>query len=251
MLGHNKTRHPTFSINMAKKYTRRTRRPARRPRRVVRRRRTRASGSGGFILKRKCAVFGVNRSASAGGITSGNTSLLNFGTPVAATNSINNFYDVPFCIQFRLDQLQGYTDIPNIADKYKIMRCNVSWRCGNNAGIAGSNMPWMEFVNDFDDNTTPGISNIREKMGVRSKGFNQQGMLSMSVSPRVADTVYGTASASAYSVPSKSLYINSSYTDTVHFGIKGVLRSVYLDGTNNSTAFTVDVGYTVHCKDLQ
>jgi len=238
--------------SMPKTYTRRTRRPARRPKRVVRRRRARTGGrQGGFLLKRKCAVFGVNRGAVAGLITSGNTNLLNFGTPVACVNSISNFYDVPFSFQFKLDQLQGYADIPNIADKYKIMRCTVGWRTGNNAGIAGSNLPWMEYVIDHDDSSTPSIANIREKMGVRSKGFSQQGALTMSVAPRVADAIYGTGLTTSYAIPSKAMYINSAYTDTAHFGIKGVLRSVYLDGSNNSTAFTVDVGMTVHCKDLQ
>lgn len=242
---------------MAKKYTRRAKRPARRPRRVVRRRRTRRSGiagpRGGFILKRKCAAFGVNRGALAGLITSGNTTLLTFGTPVASVNSISNFYDVPFCLQFQLNQLSGYSDIPNIADKYKIKYGSVTWHTGNNAGIAGSNMPWMEYVTDSDDNTPPSISIFREKMGIKSKGFNQMGKLTMSCSPRVADTIYDSSQnyGEGYAVPARPMFINSSYTSVPHFGIKGVLRSVYLDGSNNSTAFTVDFGMTVHCKDLQ
>jgi len=42
-----------------------------------------------------------------------------------------------------------------------------------------------------------------------------------------------------------------AYPEVPHFGLKGVLRSVYLDGSNNSSQMSVDVKLHVLCADLQ
>lgn len=223
------------------KKTKRTRKP-----------RAKRSATGQFKINRMMTAFGITKGITAGLITSGNTSVLNFGTPVLSVNGITSFYDVPFSLQFSLDQLQGYTDITNISDRYKLLSASITIHGGNTAAAVGSNMPWIEYIVDHDDASVPTIASIREKMGVRNKGFNQQGILRLSVpSLRVAQSVYNTSLTSGYAVPGKATFINSLYPAVPHYGMKGVLRAVYLDGSNNSNQFIVDVRLSAVCADLQ
>lgn len=229
--------------NNKNKKTKRTRKP-----RVKRE----AKRYGQFKINRMCTAFGITKGATSGLITSGNTSILNFGTPVLSVNGITSFYDVPFSLQFSLDQLQGYTDITNIADRYKLLSAAITIHGGNTAAAVGSNMPWIEYTADHDDASVPTIASIREKMGVRNKGFNQQGILRLYVPQlRVAQSVYNTTLTSGYAVPGKPTFINTLYPAVPHYGMKGVLRAVYLDGSNNSNQFIVDVRLSAVCADLQ
>lgn len=208
--------------------------------------------SGGFKINRLFPAFGITKGATSGLITSGNTNCLEFGTPVLSVNGITGFYDVPFAFTFRLDQLQGYADLTSIADKFKIQRAYITIHGGNNAAAVGSNMPWIEYVEDVDDATVPSIASIREKMGVRNKGFNQQGKLTLPVNKlRVASSVYSGGITSAYMQTSKPVWVDMAYPAVPHYGLKGVLRAVYLDGSNNSNQMIVDVKLQVVCADLQ
>lgn len=218
----------------------------------MRRAKRKAPATGGFKISRMMTAFGITKGVSAGNITSGNTNVLNFGTPVLSVNGITGFYDVPFSMAFRIDQLAGYADITNICDKYKILSAHVVIHGGNSAAAVGSNMPWIEYVVDNDDDSVPSIQNIREKMGVRNKGFNQQGSLSLNVPKlRIADVIYSGGITAAYAHPSGNQWVDAAYPNVPHYGIKGVLRAVYLDGSNNSNQFIVDVRLTCHAADLQ
>lgn len=230
------------------------RRTTKRPRKTkrTRRARRRQPSKGGFRITRLMPAIGITKGVTAGLITSSNTDVLSFGTPVLSINGITAFYDVPFTMWFRLDQLQTYSDITAICDRYKILNAYVTIHGGNTAAAVGSNMPWIEYVTDADDNTPPTIAQLREKMGVRNKGFNQQAKLTFSVPKlRVADTIYQSGLSSAYAVPGKSMWVDAAYPSVPHYGVKGVLRAVYLDGSNNSNQMIVDVKLTVQCADLQ
>jgi len=235
-----------------RKSTRRPRRRNAKKNRRPARRVRRAAYKGYFRISRLVAAFGITKGITSGLITSGNTNILVFGTPVLSVNGITGFYDVPFSFQFQLSDLQGYTDISNICDRYKIHNASIKIHGGNTAAAVGSNMPWIEYICDSDDAQTPTIAAIREKMGVRSKGFNQQGSVSLYVPKlKVSDTVYNGSLSSAYVVPNRSEWINSSYPSVPHFGLKGVLRAVYLDGSNNGNQMIVDVRLSVSAADLQ
>lgn len=209
-------------------------------------------GMGQFKITRLMPAFGITKGATAGLITSGNTNVLSFGTPVLSVNGITAFYDVPFTMVFRLDQLVAHADITSICDRFKLLRASVTIHGGNSAAAVGSNMPWIEYVTDGDDDTVPTISAFREKMGIRNKGFNQQGKLTFTVPTlRVASSVYSGGVTSAYINPAKSLWVDAAYPAVPHYGVKGVLRAVYLDGSNNSNQMIVDVKLSVHCADLQ
>lgn len=209
-------------------------------------------GMGRFTISRLMPAFGITKGASSGLIVSGNTNVLNFGNPVLSVNGITGFYDVPFAFTFRLDQLAGYTDITGICDRFKLLRALITIHGGNTAAAVGSNMPWIEYVTDGDDDTAPTIAQFREKMGARNKGFNQQGKVTISVPKlRLASTIYSGGVTSAYVNPAKSLWVDAGYPAVPHYGVKGVLRAVYMDGSNNSNQMICDVKLTVACADLQ
>lgn len=180
---------------------------------------------------------------------------LSLGTPVLITGT-TNCYDIPFSMLFRLDQLMNSTDITNIADQYRINSVKVSLHVNGVSNIylnnAGSTQPWVEYIQDHDDAVVPSIAQIREKMGVKTKYFSANKFkITMGVRPKIADTIFGSGVSSAYAVGG-SPFINCSYPNAEHYGLKGVLHNVQLSGNANvSSLFDWDVTQYIIAKDLQ
>lgn len=209
--------------------------------------------SGGFFVRRRVPLFGLRGNTSIpGGMTSDNTSVLDLGAPVASASGGTNLYDIPFSMKFQLNHLDTYTDISNIADKYKLLGVAIRLTTANISLGAGAGlvMPYIEWCQDHDDNSIPTQSLISQKMGVRNLGFNTRGQATLYCKPVPAPALYNGA-LNAYSVPKKSPFINSTYVDVPHYGIKGIFRSIYLPGTLNTANISVDAQYSVYAKDLQ
>jgi len=226
----------------------RRKRLARRPLRL-----RRAPSTGGFYIKRRMAYFAVQGSTTVSGLASStNTSVLSLGTISAAQSGGPNLFDIPFSMQFSLNQLDSASDITNIADKYRIVNALVKLTTSNVALGAGAGlvMPHVEYIVDHDDASTPSISQITQKMGVRNVGFNQRGQLAFYCKPKPTFQVYNGVST-AYSIPARSPYLDCNNSDVPHYGIKGILRSVFLPGATNCANIGVDIQMTVHAKDLQ
>lgn len=208
---------------------------------------------GGFRISRLMDLISVKRNTS-GTFVSSNTNVIKLGTPVAAISGVSgNYYDLPFAVALQLNQLVDYSDIQNICDRYKIVRCQITLHSGNTSNVYGGIMPYVDYVVDHDDDTTPSNNSMRQKMGTRTKGFNQQGKLTFpSFGPRCAGLILGNAGGTGFSVPSKSVWIDAAYDSVPHFGLKGIFRNLVSGGasTDNSN-FTIDVKLTVLCKDLQ
>ena len=207
---------------------------------------------GGFRIARLMDLISVKRNVS-GSFTSSNTSVLNLGSAVTAVSGHTGYYDVPFAFTFRLDQLVDYTDIQNICDKYKIVRAQIKFHSGNQSNVYGGAMPYIEYTIDHDDDTVPSIASLRQRMGVKQKGYNQMGQLTLpSFGPKPAGLILGNAGGTGFSVPPRSVWIDTAYSSVPHFGMKGVFRNIVAgsNSTDNSN-FTVDVRLTLHCADLQ
>jgi len=227
----------------------RRKRLARRPYRPLRR----APSTGGFYIKRRMAYFGLQGSTTVPGtMVSTNTSVISLGVASTAQSGGPNLFDIPFSIQFALNQLDTSADITNLADKYRIVNALVKFTTSNVALGAGAGlvMPHVEYIVDHDDATVPSLSQIQQKMGVRNIGFNQRGQCAMYVKPIPAAQLYNGVTT-AYAVLRRSPYIDSSNNDVPHYGIKGILRSVFLPGATNCANIGVDIQMTVHAKDLQ
>lgn len=212
----------------------------------------RRSPLGGFLVKRRMALLAAKAGTEfAGQITSTNTNVLNLGAPVASISAGVGYYDVPFSLQFQLDQLAGYTDITNIADKYRIVNAVCKLIMNQNTYLSGAPLPFVEYVIDQDDSAVPSIASMREKMGVRTRTFAQTGATTLSVRPRPAPEAYNGLS-SAYLVPNRAPFINAAYYSVPHYGIKGVFRNVYLPAIAAAgTTITVDVQLAVAARNLQ
>lgn len=173
------------------------------------------------------------------------------GTPVLSFNSsMANVYDIPFSMQFALTEVEGYADITTIADRFKITNVNIVVHGYNvstvTSGLTYAPVPWLECISDYDDAVAPTIAAFQQKMGIKTKGFSQKGMLSFNVKPKVK--LYTTDGYTI--VPAKSQWVDSSTAQQPHFAVKGVIRNVNLSNTQ-ACGYQFIPTYTVMTKDLQ
>jgi len=234
--------------------------PKRAPRRARAPRRGRkASGMGHLILKRKAELAYVRNSAVAGvAVTTGVvSSMITLGTPEAVTVFNGNYSNVPFTCQFSLDQIIASSEITNLADRYKIKSVSLKWRYNADqytspvALTLNANQPVINWITDHDDSGVQTVSALRQKMGLKRKVFNANREVSLSVSPRVSPAVFNGLTT-AYSIPSKSMFINSAYNTVPHYGIKGYLEGMCLETTANvNSVFTVDATFVIEARDFQ
>lgn len=200
----------------------------------------------------------VIKSTSLAGIVNtvdpSNITVVSTGTPVLSVGSANS-YDIPFSMTFRLNQLINHTDVTGLCDKYKIVSAYTRLYYNKSQAQAGAaaGMPYLEFITDHDDSGLPSVSSLREKMGVKLKTFkNASSYIGMKVLPKPARELYRSAISTAYEVPTKAPWINSSYSDVDHHGIKGVIHNVYLGAnTDGLECFKFDVSLSVIGKDFQ
>jgi len=177
---------------------------------------------------------------------------ITLGTPVAVTG-VNSCYDVPFSIQFRLDELTNVADFSNLFDRYRITSAKVKVQSTLTAGTqTATPVPFIDYVTDHDDSTVPSISLMREKMGVKTKYFTaSKPAIAMGCKPVPASLIYNSGAFNAYGVPKKSPFINMTNTGVPHYSIKGIIRNVFWTTTNNASPLSWDISYGVVCKDIQ
>lgn len=221
-------------------------------RRRLARRIPRSPRNGGFYVSRKMMLIGIAGSNSVAGlVASTNTNVITLGTPISSVTNASGYYDVPFSVTLQLDQVQGYTDLTNIADKYRIVSSHIKFILNQNTVQPGLQLPFLEIVKDADDATAPTIAQMREKMGVMTRTFVKNGTASVKVKPLPAPTVYNGIS-NGYMVPRRSPYINSTFYSVPHYCLKGIIRNMFIPGTSlGATCVHVDVGLNVYVKDLQ
>jgi len=170
-------------------------------------------------------------------------------------------YNVPFAAAFTLDMLSQYTDLTGISDQYKIS--NVELRFQYNAsdvnGLPANNtnqpnfLPILKYCNDYDDGAIETVAALQAKMGLRSKPLTGGKNHSLRLTPRVADAVYGTSLTTAYAVPSKAMWLDSSLPAVPHYGVKGYIENLPLGTTAGgmTSCISIEVLYTVKLKGLQ
>lgn len=243
---------------MPRKYKGRARRP-----RVYRRKRAgrrsvlyNRSKTGIIKITRKMPEVVIKSTSLAGTanlVDPSNIAVLSTGTAVLSVGSANS-YDIPFSMTFKLNQLINHTDITGLCDRYKIVQAYTRIYYNKSQAQAGAaaGMPYVEFITDHDDSSVSSVSNLREKMGVKLKTFkNASSYIGMKCLPKPSRELYRPL-VTAYEVPAKAPFINSSYPDVEHYGIKGVLHNVYLGAnTDGLECFKFDVSLSVIGKDFQ
>lgn len=236
-----------------RKYVRRVRkgRPVRKFR-MGRNKNHRLKGS--LFLIRKLPLITLTSNTLSGTFTLNDptATCVTLGTATASPGTVG-LYDVPFSMKFSLSQLMSYTDITQIADQYKInsvyVRVNSTYQVSTGVGQGPA---WIEYIQDHDDATPPTLSQLRTKMGVKTKYFGPtRSNISMGVRPRIADEVYRSGVLSAYAVGPKNQWINAEYPDVEQYGIKGILHNMYSNGAANQGMISFDIAVSVSAKDLQ
>ena len=183
----------------------------------------------------------------------GGQNCLTLGTPVAEIVG-QSVFAIPFAMKFRIDDLVNVADFTNMFDQYCIKSAMVNIRAPDVNGVAIPN-PFIQYVRDTDDGVLPSVSTFREKMGTKTVYSNTAGrpLTLRCANPKYRQTALATLSpgvVNAYSIPKGVQWVNSSYPDVEHFGIKGILRNVYLNAAT-SFPWTWDVSLTVGLKDVQ
>lgn len=210
------------------------------------------ASNGFFTVVRKLPVITFQSSAVAGlyNLTDPTGTCLSLGTPTAAPGS-STTYDIPFSLKFSLNQLLSHTDITQIADQYKILSVMVKVSSGYQVatGLA-TQVPFIEYIQDYDDATVPNINIIRTKMGVRTKYFGPNtNVLFMGVRPKFAQEVFSSGITTGYGARKGWLDCNNDSVE--HYGIKGIFHNVALPAISNNATFTLDISFNVAAKDLQ
>lgn len=217
----------------------------------------RAGGKhGGMFIVRKLPQFVTQNTLGAAGsyaIPAGQTSTcLTLGT-ITASPAGNNIYDVPFALQFRMGDLVSSTELQNVFDKYKITSAKVKVQTTLNTAQQNTvPIPFIDYVADKDDWTPLSTSDFREKMGVKTKYFSgSRPSITMGVKPVPAAEIYNSLTFTGYAVPGKAPFINMAYPDVPHYGIKGVIRNLYLPANLGEATLTWDVSLGVALRDVQ
>lgn len=175
---------------------------------------------------------------------------INLGTPIASS-ALANVFDVPFVLTFRLSELENFTELTSLFDMYKIVSCKVKVQSTFFSSTQTTTpVPFIDYIQDYDDNTMPSLSLMRQKMGTKSKYFGAKSHITMGVRPKPAQIVYN-GTANGYATPARAVWINTTNNDVPHYAIKGVIRNLYLPASANQSPLTWDISYGVALKDVQ
>lgn len=225
----------------------------RRYRKIARRSRT------GFLkVVRKLPIITMSNTAGTTGsmtVTDPTGTCLLIGTPVAKTGYAS-VYDVPFSLKFDLSQMVNSAEFVAIADQYKIVSSLIKLQSPYNVaqapGGSATPLPYLEYIQDYDDNGVPNTLTFREKMGVKTKYITSSNpMFKMGVRPKVNMLAYQSGISNGYTTPNRNPWINAVDNTVPHYGIKGVLRNVWIPAVVNGSPFTFDISTKVLFKDIQ
>jgi hypothetical protein len=185
--------------------------------------------------------------------------VLSLGTPVV---NGSGSYDIPFAMLFRLDQLAEYSDITSLCDKYRLDKVKVElyYQSVINDQLGGASditMPYIEWVEDNDDNNLMASNAFRAKMGIKTAAFKGAARVAtLWAKPKLSQMIWSSSLTTAYEVPTRPLWVDSSYPSVPHYGIKGFIRGMLLPAASSSyngmkNSIKWNVTYTVSGKDFQ
>lgn len=228
----------------------------RKPRRQVRKR---ASKAGVIRLTRKLNEQNVYNTATTA-VAAASGSVVQIGTPYQTPAFVGStYYNIPFSMDVMLNDLLSFTELTQIADKYKINWIKVQLRATSNTASAGSvaQLPSIIYSTDEDDagipaSTTVGLNALREKMTSKVRSFESGRPLTMFFRPKVAMSVANSAGVATNAIVSGPKYIDCNHPDVPHYGLKGYLQDVNLASTASVyTQFKYDITVSVTLKDIQ
>lgn len=173
------------------------------------------------------------------------------GTP---TVGMNGATDVPFAMQFRLDDLINSADITTLADKYRIrgVYIRIIPNFTQNSVQSIYNYPSLQYVRDDDDNTPPTVQQLREKMGVKTRTFKPGEYIGIKIKwPKFQRTVL-SGSGGTVNANMAVGWLDCQNATVPHYGLKGVISNMDLPATTQAKiSMKFDIAYLVEAKDFQ
>lgn len=173
------------------------------------------------------------------------------GTPTAGMNGSS---DIPFAMQFRLDDLINSADITTIADKYRIKAAYIRIipNFTMNSVQSQYNYPSLQYIRDDDDVTPPTVQTLREKMGVKNKTFKPGQYVGIKVPfPKFQSSTLNGAGTNS-NANMRTGWLDCQNPTIPHFGIKGCFMNMDLPATTTAKiSFKFDVALVVEAKDFQ
>lgn len=173
------------------------------------------------------------------------------GTPTAG---MNGSFDVPFSMQFRLDDLINYSDITTLADKYRIkgVYVRIIPNFTQNPLNGLFSYPSIQYIRDDDDNTPPTVQLLREKMGVITKTFKPGQYIGIKLRYPKIQTPALNGSGGTSNAVMTNRWLDCNNATIPHYGIKGVISNMDLVATATAKiSFKFDVAYVLEAKDFQ
>lgn len=209
------------------------------------------------MFKRQAPAFELTNTATQGIVATSDSNQIGLQTPVfeSALTGGGSPYRFGAVSYFKLSNVLQNTDFTALYDRYKINAIKVKIiPLSTMANVNGQGVvPTMVYHTDYDDALTPtSDETVRVKAGAKEVRLDKP--VSIYFKPKIADAILGASAGTAYSVPKKAPYINMSYPDVPHYGLKMYFRDVNLSsstGTSTNTCFRFETTYYMSCRDPQ
>lgn len=209
------------------------------------------------LFKRQAPGFELTNTATQGVVATSDSNQIGLQTPVfesslAGGGSPYRFGAVSY---FKLSNVLQSGDLTALYDRYKITGIKVKIiPLSNMATTNGQGLiPTMVYHTDYDDALTPTAdADVRVKAGAKEVRLDK--VRTIFIKPKIADAILGASAGTAYSVPKNAPYINMSYPDVPHYGLKMYFRDVNLNSAtalSTNTCIRFETTYYVACKDPQ
>lgn len=150
------------------------------------------------------------------------------------------------------NQIAGESEFAALYDQYKILKVYYRFRFDTGpvpaAGFEPAKYPWFKIYNDYDDNSTPTDSQIREVTRAKEKRFTPTRLThGWTVRPRVAGEVYRSVTSTAYAVR-KAPWLDMGIRDVPHYGTKIV---IYVPQGAEPSQITVEWRIKFLCRGVR
>lgn len=127
---------------------------------------------------------------------------------------------------FQLDDLEGVADLTRLYDRYMITKVVLEWiwtiTTPSGAGASGPNAsltPYINVIRDYDDNTLPTQTTMRESGRVIRKRLLPNRPTRIAITPAVLSPMYQTGLVNGYG-PRWKQSIDMLNASVPHYGLK-------------------------------
>nr|UZT54551.1 MAG: capsid protein [clictolig virus 1] len=202
--------------------------------------------------------------------TAGATANWSLGSGLTAPSGgmVPGLYDVPFSKYYTLSDVINQTDFTFLFDHYQIKKVKHIFRISAyavsgavGAGVATQadnllTMPTVYWIQDQDDASVTNASDIRERMGHRSKQLTPERPVTITVYPRMDTAVYnaGTLALSAAAIGGSRTWLDCANPQIQHNGLRGFIGNMDLRPTTGSFPswqITVETRYFLKFKSVK